>query len=99
LAQSFFFVYLVSFFKYNDLCINIWKCFSNDDDDEYDEDQHNILERIQQIRQQFDQTRSENERQRDIHSSLHEQLRISLGRLIDILVRNLNKNKIKIKNI
>jgi len=79
------------FFKYNELCTNIWKFFSNDDDDEYDEDQHNILEQIQQLRQQFDQSRNEIERQRDIHSSSNEQMRISLGKLIDLLVSNWHK--------
>ncbi|CAF4026951.1 unnamed protein product, partial [Rotaria sp. Silwood2] len=71
--------------KHNEFCINIWKCFSNDNDDEYDEDQHNIIEQIQQIQQQLDQARSEIERQRDINSSSNEQFRVSLGKFIDIL--------------
>ncbi len=87
--KTFFFLNLV--FKYNELCTNIWKCFSNDDDDEYDEDEHNIIEQIQQLRQKYDQCRSEIERQHDSQSSLNGQLRISLGKFIDILVSHLNK--------
>ncbi|CAF3393218.1 unnamed protein product [Rotaria sp. Silwood1] len=71
--------------KHNEFCINIWKCFSNDDDDEYDEDQHNIIEQIQQLQQQLNQSRNEIERQRDTNSSSNEQLRVSLGKCIDIL--------------
>ncbi|CAF1083139.1 unnamed protein product [Rotaria magnacalcarata] len=71
--------------KYNQFCINIWKCFSNDDDDEYDEDNHNIMERIQQLQRQLDQSQSEVERLRDINLSSNEQLRGSLGKFIDIL--------------
>ncbi|CAF5229842.1 unnamed protein product, partial [Rotaria magnacalcarata] len=70
---------------YNQFCINIWKCFSNDDDDEYDGDNHNIMERIQQLQRQLDQSQSEVERLRDINLSSNEQLRGSLGKFIDIL--------------
>ncbi|CAF4721367.1 unnamed protein product [Rotaria sp. Silwood1] len=71
--------------KHNEFCINIWKCFSNDDDDEYDDDQHNIIEQIQQLQQQLNQSRSEIERQRDTNSSSNEQLKASLEKCIDIL--------------
>ncbi|CAF1098112.1 unnamed protein product [Rotaria sordida] len=72
--------------KHNEFCTNIWKCFPHDDnDEEYDEDQHNIVEQIQQLQQQLDQSRNEIERYRDTHSSSNEQLRISLGKFIDIL--------------
>ncbi len=74
------------FLQYDQLCTNIWKCFStDDDDDEYDEDQHNLIEQIQQLRQKFEQARSENERQRETNSSLNEQLKSSLKKFLDIL--------------
>jgi hypothetical protein len=84
-------IIFIFFFKYDDLCTNIWKCFATDDDDEYDEDQHNIVAQIQQLRQQLDQSRNELERQGDTNSSSDEQLRISFGRFIDLLVSYLNK--------
>ena len=73
-------------FQYNDFCAKIWKCFATDDDDDYDEDQHNIVEQIQQLRQKYEQSRSEAERLREGSSSANEQSRVSLGKLIDILV-------------
>jgi hypothetical protein len=80
-------------FQYDELCTNIWKCFATDDDDEYDEDQHNLVDQIQQLRQKYDQIRRENERQHEINSSLNEQLKNSLTKFIDILVSVKNKTK------
>jgi hypothetical protein len=81
------------FVKHNQLCVNIWRCFSDDDDnDEYDEDQHDIIEQIQQLRQQLDQSKNDFQRQHDTHLSWNEQLRISFGILIDILVSFYNNN-------
>jgi hypothetical protein len=70
-------------FKHNQSCADIWRCFS---DDEYDEDQHDIIEQIQQLRQQLDQSRNEVENQRDAHSSANEQFRVLFGKFIDIFV-------------
>jgi hypothetical protein len=81
--------FLFNFYlKHTQLCANIWRCFSDDDNDEYNEDENDIVEQIQQLRRQLDQSREESERQRDAHSSSNEQLRISLGKFIDILVSN-----------
>ncbi|CAF2530410.1 unnamed protein product [Rotaria sp. Silwood2] len=72
--------------KHNQLCVNIWRCFSNDDDDdEYDEDQHNIIEQIQQLQQQLNQSRNEFEHHRETYLSSNEQLKISFGKFVDIL--------------
>ena len=38
-------------------------------DDEYDEEQHNIIEQIQQIQQELNEYRTEVKRQRDSQSS------------------------------
>ncbi|CAF4883777.1 unnamed protein product, partial [Rotaria sp. Silwood2] len=71
---------------HNQLCVNIWRCFSNDDDDdEYDEDQHNIIEQIQQLQQQLNQSRNEFEHHRETYLSSNEQLKISFGKFVDIL--------------
>ncbi|CAF0920949.1 unnamed protein product [Rotaria sordida] len=71
--------------KHNQLCVNIWRCFSNDDDnDEYDEDQHDIIEQIQQLQQQLNQSRNEFEHQRQTYLSSNEQIRISFGKFVDI---------------
>ncbi|CAF4812814.1 unnamed protein product, partial [Rotaria sp. Silwood1] len=72
--------------KHTQLCTNIWRCFSNDnDDDEYDEEQHDIVEQIQQLQQQLNQSRNEFEHQRETYLSSNEQLRISFGKFVDIL--------------
>ncbi|CAF1184945.1 unnamed protein product [Adineta steineri] len=71
--------------KHNEFCTNIWKCFSTDDDDDYDEDQHNLVEQIQQLKQQLDQSRIETQQQRDTHAHLNEELRNSLAKFIDML--------------
>ena len=56
--------------------------FFNDDDDEYDEDQHDIIEQIQQLQQQLDQSRNEFEHQRDDTFIFNEQLEIHLRNLL-----------------
>ncbi len=66
-------------FKHNQSCADIWRCFS---DDEYDEDQHDIIEQIQQLQQQLDQSRNEVENLRETN----EQFRVSFGKFIDIFV-------------
>ncbi|CAF3734268.1 unnamed protein product [Adineta steineri] len=71
--------------KHNEFCTNIWKCFSTDDDDDYDEDQHNLVEQIQQLKKQLNQSRIETQEQRDTHAHLNEELRNSLAKFIDML--------------
>ncbi|CAF3923258.1 unnamed protein product [Rotaria magnacalcarata] len=71
--------------KHNQLCANIWRCFAADDDnDEYDEDQHNIIEQIEQLQQKLNESRNELEHHREIYSSSNEQQKTSFGKLIDI---------------
>ncbi|CAF0844729.1 unnamed protein product [Adineta steineri] len=67
--------------KHNQSCTDIWRCFS---DDEYNEDQHDIIEQIQQLRQQLEQSRNELDNQRNTQSSSNEQFKVSFGKLIDI---------------
>ncbi|CAF4193645.1 unnamed protein product, partial [Rotaria socialis] len=70
---------------HNQLCANIWRCFAADDDnDEYDEDQHNIIEQIEQLRQQLNESRNELEHHRETYSSSNEQQKTSFEKLIDI---------------
>lgn len=64
--------------------MNIWRCFS--DDDEYNEDQHDIIEQIQQLQQELDQTKTQYEQQSQTYSSSNEQLRILLEKYTDIFV-------------
>jgi septal ring factor EnvC (AmiA/AmiB activator) len=66
------------------LCVNIWRCFS--DDDEYNEDQHDIIEQIQQLQQELEQTKTVIENQREQKSSADEQLKNSFNKLYEILV-------------
>ncbi|CAF4325481.1 unnamed protein product, partial [Adineta steineri] len=67
--------------KHNQSCTDIWRCFSDDD---YNEDQHDIIEQIQQLRQQLEQSRNEIDNQRNTQSSSNEQFKVSFGKLIDI---------------
>ncbi|CAF0874099.1 unnamed protein product, partial [Adineta steineri] len=66
---------------HNQSCTDIWRCFS---DDEYNEDQHDIIEQIQQLRQQLEQSRNELDNQRNTQSSSNEQFKVLFGKLIDI---------------
>lgn len=87
-------MFVVLLFKHNELCSNIWRCFSNnDDDDEYDEEQHDIVEQIQQLQQQLNQCQNDLDQQRESHSSSNENLRTLFGKLSDILVSFSNYTK------
>ncbi len=79
-------IYSAFFLKHNQLCINIWRCFSDDDNDEYDEDQHDIIQQIQELKQQLEQSRNDFEQQTQTHSTSYEQIRNSFEKFIDILV-------------
>ena len=73
--------------QHNEFCVNIWRCFARDeDDDEYDEDEHNIAEQIQQLQRQLKESREELERANNTHSSSNEQLKQTFCRLFDMLV-------------
>lgn len=72
--------------KYDDLCTNIWKYFSTDDDDEFDEDEHNLVEKVQQLKENFQKSKDELECQRQTHSSTNEQLQNSFGKLLNLFV-------------
>ncbi len=74
--------------------MNIWRCFS--DNDEYNEDENDIIEQIQQLQQQYDQSKNEFEHQRHAYSSSNEQLTTSFRQLIDIFVSFFEERK---KNI
>lgn len=69
--------------------MNIWRCFSDDDSDEYNEDQEEILQQIRQLQQQLEQGKRAMEIQREERSTNEEQIQNSLNKFLDLLVENL----------
>lgn len=69
--------------------MNIWRCFSDDDSDEYNEDQEEILQQIRQLQQQLEQGKRAMEIQREERSTNEEQIQNSLNKFLDLLVGNL----------
>ncbi|UJR35066.1 hypothetical protein I4U23_027842 [Adineta vaga] len=67
--------------KLNQSYADIWLCFSNE---EYNEDQHNIIEQIQQLQQQLDQAKNEIDHQRNIHLTTNDQFKTSFEKLIQL---------------
>ncbi|CAF0940971.1 unnamed protein product [Adineta ricciae] len=65
--------------KLNQSSADIWQCFS---DEEYNEDQHDIIEQIQQLKQQLTQSNAEIENLQAAQSSRNEQFKESLTKLI-----------------
>ena len=73
--------------QHTEFCVNIWRLFARDeDDDEYDEDEHNIVEQIQQLQRQLKESREELERANNAHSTSNEQCKQAFGKLSDMLV-------------
>ena len=67
----------------NQSSADIWQCFS---DEEYNEDQHDIIEQIQQLKQQLTQSNAEIENLQTTQSSRNEQFKESLTKLIQRFV-------------
>lgn len=69
------------------MCINIWRCFATDEDnDEYDDDQHNIIEKIKELLQKINQRQIEPEEIHVVPTSSHEEIKSSFGTFIDLFV-------------
>ncbi|UJR10735.1 hypothetical protein I4U23_014924 [Adineta vaga] len=71
--------------KYDEFCTRIWKCFAVDEDDDYDEEQHNIVEQIEQLKQRLTQSQNQLGQQTDHYASSNENLRILLSKFIGLL--------------
>ena len=81
--------------------MNIWRCLSRDENDEYNEDQDDIMEQIRQLQHQVDQLKNAMEIQRGEYSTNDEQLRNSLEKFLELLVEffSSRKNKNKLENL
>ena len=64
-------------------CVNVWRCFSSDD--EYDDEEQTIIEQIQQLQRQLEQTQTDFRHEHNAHTSSKEHLRP----LVEILVSDL----------
>ena len=81
--------------------MNIWRCLSRDENNEYNEDQDDIMEEIRQLQHQVDQLKNAMEIQRGEYSTNDEQLRNSLEKFLELLVEffSSRKNKNKLENL
>ena len=81
--------------------MNIWRCLSRDENDEYNEDQDDIMEEIRQLQHQVDQLKNAMEIQRGEYSTNDEQLRNSLEKFLELLVEffSSRKNKNQLENL
>ncbi|CAF0944733.1 unnamed protein product [Adineta ricciae] len=78
--------------KYNEFCSKVWKCFAVDDDDDYDEDQHNIVEQIEQLKQHLTQCQIQLGQQLEQHASSNETLRDLLRKFIELLTNAIQEH-------
>lgn len=72
-------------------CVDIWRCFSSDD--EYDDDEQTIIEQIRQLQRQLEHTQSECRHEQSSHASTNEHVRLTCQQLVEILVSDQHSPK------
>lgn len=69
--------------KYNQFCVNLWNCFT--DNDEYNENEEQILEQIREIQQDCQQTKQSLEQQSQKYLSTNQSLENTFNQLSDLI--------------
>jgi len=70
--------------KFNQFCINLWSCFT--DNDEYNENEEEILEQIRQIKQDLQQSKVSLEEQNQKSFSTNQTLETTFNQISDLIV-------------